>query len=187
MLARNGFTLVELLVALTIFALLAAAGVSLLSISVTTQGQVKARLNADAGVGRSLSLLGADLAQAEPRSWRDSSGASRGALSLGQDGALVTFVSNGGASGESKRVSLRQEGGKLLRLSVSPVDGDAKPARATLASGLTSATVRVRSEGQWSSDWRPTAIRELPSALELTMETGAGPVRMLFLVGAGQR
>ena len=88
--ARNGFTLVELLVALTIFALLAAAGVSLLSISVTTQGQVTARLDADADVGRTLSLLGQDLAQAEPRSWRDGTGTPRAAMTLGQEGALVS-------------------------------------------------------------------------------------------------
>ncbi|MBJ7378471.1 prepilin-type N-terminal cleavage/methylation domain-containing protein, partial [Sphingobium sp.] len=43
--AEHGFTLIELLVALMIFALLAGAGVLLLGNSVSAQAQIKARLD----------------------------------------------------------------------------------------------------------------------------------------------
>ena len=43
---RNGFTLVEMLVSLLIFAMLAAAGVTLLSFSVRAQDVAETRLDA---------------------------------------------------------------------------------------------------------------------------------------------
>ena len=59
-----GFTLVELMVALFIFAILSAAGVMLLSGSIGAQGAVQQRLDGLADVQRAASLLTVDLAQA---------------------------------------------------------------------------------------------------------------------------
>jgi general secretion pathway protein J len=183
--ARNGFTLVELLVALAIFGLIAAAGVSLLSISVQSQARVTQRLDSDGDTGRILSMLGQDFAQAAPRAWRDALGSSRSALELGRDGALITYIRSGGESGSS-RIMLRLEGKVLVRQSISPVDGDSKPRRMTLATGVDAVQIRVRQRGQWTSNWRPISPDRLPDAVELVVAQESGPVRMLFLVGAGQ-
>ncbi|HYZ47905.1 MAG TPA: type II secretion system protein, partial [Sphingomonas sp.] len=71
---RNGFTLVELLVALLIFGMLAAAGVGLLRFSVDAQAATKTRLDALAGERRVESLVAADAAQAVPRVTRNEAG-----------------------------------------------------------------------------------------------------------------
>jgi general secretion pathway protein J len=181
--ARNGFTLVELLVALAIFGLIAAAGVSLLSVSVQSQARVTQRLDSDGDTGRILSILGQDFAQATPRAWRDEFGSSRSALELGRDGALITYIRSGEGS---SRIMLRLAGRVLSRQNISPVDGDSKPRRMTLATGVDAVQIRVRERGQWTSNWRPIAPDRLPDAVELVVGQESGPVRMLFLVGAGQ-
>src|SRR5690348_16195565 len=91
MTSRNGFTLVELLVALTIFALLSAAGVTLLSFSVRAQASSDERLERLAEIRRAGALLTSDLAQAAPRISRDETGAVKPALvgGSGQGEALL--------------------------------------------------------------------------------------------------
>jgi general secretion pathway protein J len=62
----QGFTLVELMVALFIFALISAAGVTLLSYSVSAQASAGTRLDEVAALRRVGAILTADLAQASP-------------------------------------------------------------------------------------------------------------------------
>src|SRR3546814_8863221 len=64
---RNGFTLIELVVALVIFAMLAGAGVLLLGNIVAAQGHVRERLDALAFIQRVRGALSADLWHAAPR------------------------------------------------------------------------------------------------------------------------
>ena len=71
---RNGFTLVEMLVALGIFALIAAAGVGVLRSSVDVQSSVDTRLTAVGGIVRLNALLSSDLGQAVDRPSRAPSG-----------------------------------------------------------------------------------------------------------------
>ena len=71
---RNGFTLVEMLVALGIFALLAAASVGVLRSSVDVQASVDTRLTAIGGIARLNALMSADLGQAVDRPSRSASG-----------------------------------------------------------------------------------------------------------------
>ena len=128
----NGFTLVELLVALTIFAMLAAAGVGLLSFSVRAQDVAGQRLKTLAEVRRAGALLTSDLAQATARVSRDEAGAARPALlgGTGQGGALVlALVRRGwGNLDDADRPSLqkveyRLVGSRLERLAYPRVDG----------------------------------------------------------------
>ena len=60
----NGFTLVEVMVALMIFGMIAAAGVAILSFSVRAQATSAARLDDTAALHRTVAALSADLAQA---------------------------------------------------------------------------------------------------------------------------
>ena len=61
---QHGFTLVEMLVALSLFAAIAAMGVSLLRSSVDTQEAVQTRLKAMSGMNRIRAVMANDLAQA---------------------------------------------------------------------------------------------------------------------------
>jgi general secretion pathway protein J len=71
---ERGFTLVEMLVALSLFAAIAAMGVGLLRSSVDTQDAVQDRLKAMSGVGRLRAVMANDLAQALPRPTRGPAG-----------------------------------------------------------------------------------------------------------------
>ena len=69
--SESGFTLVEMLVALSIFALLAAAGVVVLRTSIDTQSAVERRLVELGSLGRLQAMLASDLAQSVDRPTRD--------------------------------------------------------------------------------------------------------------------
>ena len=71
-----GFTLVEVMVSLMTFGMIAAAGVAILSFSVKAQSSTGARLDDISALTRTMSILSADLAQASNRSSRDESGTS---------------------------------------------------------------------------------------------------------------
>ncbi|MGB3793225.1 MAG: type II secretion system protein GspJ, partial [Sphingopyxis granuli] len=71
---QRGFTLVEMLVALSLFAAIAAIGVGLLRSSVDTQDAVQARLQAMSGTNRLRAVMANDLAQAVQRSTRGPAG-----------------------------------------------------------------------------------------------------------------
>ena len=72
--AEHGFTLVEVMISLMIFGLLAASGVALLSFSVRAQAATDAKLDDVQALNRLSSSLAADLAQATERQTRNESG-----------------------------------------------------------------------------------------------------------------
>ena len=68
---RNGFTLVEMMVALFIFAMLSVAGVIMLRTAVDGDEITAKNLGQMAEMQRFVSLMEADLSQALPRASRD--------------------------------------------------------------------------------------------------------------------
>src|SRR5205085_250131 len=95
--ARNGFTLVEMLIALVIFGMLTAAGVTLLSLTVRTQETSDRLLDTLGTLRRTGALLNADLAQAAPRLHRNANGEQMAAFTGGNGGEalLLAFVRRG--------------------------------------------------------------------------------------------
>lgn len=71
---RSGFTLVEVLVALLIFALIAAAGAAVLSLSIDNRFTIKAATDRTADFQRTRALLQADFGQAAARRTRGPTG-----------------------------------------------------------------------------------------------------------------
>lgn len=189
----GGFTLVEMLIALTIFGMLTAAGVALLSVTARTQ-QTADRLLAELGELRAVqALVTADLAQAVPRIHRDRAGNALPAFSGAASGepvslALVRGGVDGGGARQStiQRVEYRLKEGRLERLAYRQVDGADGPVVVTLLRGVRQLRLRYRDEeGGWQSDWAPTDPSRLPRAVELVTDSEAhGLVRQLFLVGA---
>jgi general secretion pathway protein J len=192
---RNGFTLVELLVSLLIFAMLSAAGVTLLRFSVGAQDVAEARLGRLAQLRRSGALLAGDLAQAAPRLSRDEAGAQRPAFAGASgegEGAVLAFVRLGVENaGDQPRSSLRKIEYRLVdsslqRRSWAFVDGAAPSTQSSLIDGVRRIRLRYRDEkGEWRDRWDPTRAVELPRAVELVMDVeGEGMIRQLFLTGA---
>jgi general secretion pathway protein J len=190
---EDGFTLVELVVALFIFGLLAAAGASLLNFSVKAQAVTGARLTDVAGERRMSAILSGDLLQAVPRVTRDSRGAPEPAFSGRRGDRLLSYVRAGWSrSGDNdfpglQRVELRLDQGQLIRTARTRLDGGAETVDLVLAEDVSDAQVRIRTrDGVWGDIVDATKIEALPSAVELTIVRGRGaPVRRVFLVGTG--
>jgi len=190
----QGFTLVEMLIALSIFGMLTAAAVTLLTVTARTQ-ETSDRLLAELGEIRRLgALLTADLALAAPRPWRDEAGERRPAFAGGAGDApmLVAFVRRGWDAGEGaalQRVVYRLRGGIVERVGAARVDGGASGTAVALLDGVRALRLRYRDEdGAWRERWDPTDPAELPAAIELVTDSDThGMVRQLFLVGTGRR
>jgi general secretion pathway protein J len=196
--SEAGFTLVELLVALAIFAMISVAGVTLLRSGSDTQIAVKSRLEQYSRANRLYNAMEGDLAQAVVRPVRDQAGAPVPAFTEGDataQGALFGFVRAGWSNyDEAPRAGLQRvayilEGGVLKRLSWPMLDGAAPSDAATLVENVSAAQLQFRDEkGEWRSDWTATDAAALPRAVELRLTIeGKLEQRMLFLVGPQTR
>ena len=192
---EHGFTLVELLVSLFIFALLSAAGVALLSFSVRAQETAEIELGRIADLRRTGALLAGDLAQAAARPWRDENGESRPAFfgSTGErEGPILAFVRRGAENLEDaprpsvQRIEYRLAGDRLERRSWTMIDGAPSRPESAMLDGVRRIRLRYRDRsGEWRDRWDPTALTDLPRAVEMVVDGDeAGATRMVFLTGA---
>ena len=191
-----GFTLVEMLIALTIFGMLTAGGVALLSFSVRTQEMAERQLSSVGAIRRAGALLTADLAQAAPRVWRDGEGQPQAAFSgsSGREARVLVLVRAGWDNPDQlprpslQRVEYRLQAGRLLRVGYTNVDGGGASAVTALVEDVQQLQLRFRSrEGAWLDSWTPPDPAELPVAVEMNMTAGRlGAIRQLFIVGSGR-
>lgn len=188
---RAGFTLVELMVALFIFGVIAAAGVALLTFSTTNRETVKAAADEGAALQRTRQLLKADLGQAVARGVRGE-GASVEPAFAGPEGARLFAVTRSGWSNHSRqsRASLQRvewtlEGGELIRRIRPSLDGRTVTSQVMLT-GVRSASLRLLSRGVPATAWPVDETRPLPDAaiLELDLERH-GSLEQWFLVAGG--
>lgn len=191
--ATSGFTLIEMMIALLIFGLLAAAGVSLLSFGVRAQAVAGKKLDDVAALYRLDGVLVADFAQALPRATRDESGAMRPAFESGSGGTLFRLVRAGWDNVDAApRASVQKveyvlsEGGTIDRIAYPMLDGSAPFPPATMLAGVATVSLRYRLAGAWTDRWQGRSEAPLPDAVEMTITRTNGTVfRELFLVGTG--
>ncbi len=189
--SRNGFTLVEMLVALFVFGLISVAGVTLLRASADGQVLLRDKLGEQAMLSRLSNLIEADLAQAVPRPVRGADGNARPAFEAGSD-ALFAFsrigIADEGDGNRSSlaRVNYRLDSGTLFR--TASAEGSGAGADAALIEGLKDARLRLReADGGWRDDWSAVDPESMPRAVELMLTMANGrDYRLLFLVGAAQ-
>lgn len=185
---REGFTLVEVLVALAIFAMIASAGVGLLSFAIDNRLAVREASERTAAFQRARALMRADLGQAAARRVRGADGAPRAAFELGGESLFAVtrrgWINPGDAQRASmQRVDYRLIEGRLERRVRERLDG-ARPAEPqVLLENVQSAQVTAILDGDPIADWRPVQNRPLPDAvrIDLTLE-GYGPVTQLFML-----
>ncbi len=187
---RNGFTLVEMLIALTIFGMLGAASLALLTVSVRTQETSDRLLDQVGDLRRTAALLTADLALAAPRLYRDEEGRQVQAFAggAGDRPGLLALVRRGWDRGEGsqpRRVAWRLREGRLERLSFDRIDGRSDALVVPLLHHVSEARLRYRDrDGEWRDRWDPTDPTRLPVAVELVLRREReGLIRQLFLVG----
>jgi len=186
--AERGFTLVEVMVALLIFGMIAAAGVAILSFSVRAQATGGAKLDDLAALARTGSILSADLAQAADRPARDAGGVLLPAF-VGEASA-VTLVRggwsnlDGAARPSAQKVRWDLGDGRLVRTAWPQLDGAQPLDPATMLAGVRAVRLRYRRRGAWSDRWDGAAGVPLPDAVELSISrTSDVGYRQMFVVG----
>lgn len=193
--ARAGFTLVEVLVSLLIFALIAAAGSAVLGMTIDNRFAVKAASDRTADLQRMRSLLRADLGQAAARRSRGPTGRPQPQAMIGAaapgDPALVLTRAGWSNPGEQPRPSLQRVEYRLVedrleRRVSTHLDGARPGSPQVLHRGVRDLTVTFLRDGTEAPAFTPTLERPLPDAVRVTMTLdGHGPVNQLFLVGGG--
>lgn len=194
---ESGFTLVELMVSLLIFSLLAAAGVGLLAFSVRAQAVGAQKLADIAQLNQLGSALSADLAQIRARPTRNEAGDSVppffGAADSGTT-PMLRLVRAGWTNVDAaprpseQKVEYRLDQGALTRIAYPMLDGAAPGPSAAILNDVATIKLRYRYAGAWSDQWNGTRDRPLPDAVEMTVTRTAGTTfRELFLVGTGYR
>ena len=188
---QAGFTLVEVLVALLIFGLIAAAGVAILTFSVRAQTATGARFDDIAALNRTAALIAGDLGQAIDRPARDEAGTPRPAFTGESDGRLA-FVRAGWTNvddaprASAQKVAYRVVDGTLERVAYPMIDGAAPLPAVALLGKVVGVGARYRYKGAWSDRWDGTQGAPLPQAAELTIRrTDGSALRLMLLVGSG--
>jgi len=192
---REGFTLVEVLVSLLIFALIAAAGAAVLGLSIDNRFAIKAASDRTADLQRMRSLLKADLGQAAGRRSRGPTGRPvpqpmSGPAAPGDPVLILTRAGWSNPGGQARpslqRVEYRLVEEQLERRVSSHLDGARPGPPQVLYRGVRDLTVAFLKDGQEAPAYIVTAERPLPDAVRIRMTLdGYGAIEQLFLVGGG--
>jgi len=183
---RGGFTLIEVLVAMAVFAVLAAFAYGTLSQTLLSAEILGDRMNRLQALQRTVRTLSDDLTQLAPRPVRDElSDNLRPALDTGFQTGFAIELTRGGWSNPvvlprstQQRVGYRIEDGELLRYHWYALDRtlSSEPVGVALLDGVEGIQFRfVMADGEFSEQWpplnRPGALgtRERPRAIEVTL------------------
>ena len=175
-----GFTLVEMLVALLIFAMLAVAGVWLLRQSVDTQAAIDHRLDTISAQERVAALFTADLGQAIARPQIGHADSRQ--LSFRGTPSSVSLIRGGRANPDGlprsslQRVEWRASQSNVSRIAHLFLDGSDPGQPAIVQRGVEALTLRYRrADGSWTESFSSSEREVLPAAVELTARPRGGP------------
>ncbi len=195
----SGFTLLELLVALSIFAIIAVLAYGGLGTVLDQQILTEESAERLADLQKTYLIVQRDVEQLVPRPIRDQFGDQQAALS----GATQLQLTRGGwrnplnnPRSSLQRVSYALEEQQLIRYSWLVLDRaqDSEPREQVLASQITAMRIRyLDGNAAWKEQWPPQQVTqsgeppsdELPRAIEMTLEhEHYGEIRWLFQLPA---
>ncbi|HSX55245.1 MAG TPA: type II secretion system protein GspJ [Sphingomonas sp.] len=153
---EGGFTLLELIISLGLFALIAVAGLGLLDSVLNVQGRTETRLSRLADLQRAMFVVQSDLDQI-----------TRGEVSGGGGGIAFTRIA-GGLGGPPMPVRYGAAQGVLVRSAPQPQ---------MLLQGVAEARWRFRDGDRWVDRWPVNEERkdEWPRAVSVEMQVGGVP------------
>ena len=183
---QRGFTLIEILVALAVFAILAALAYGALSQTLTSAELLNERMDRLQAVQRTVRLLTQDFMQLTPRPVRDELGDNfEPALQTSLISGFALEMTRGGWNNPIvlpratlQRVAYRIEEDELIRYHWRVLDRTLanEPIGVTLLDGVDSIVFRfMQSNGDWTEQWPPQSapgqlgLRTRPRAVELTI------------------
>lgn len=196
----RGFTLLELLVAIAIFAMLGLGSFQLLSGTINTRDVAREHDQSLLQLQKAFAVINRDLAQAMPRPIRNDYGDPVAALLLQNNGLEFSRTGwpNPLQQSRSQMQRVRYElntKGELWRLNWAQLDRDrgVQPQRALLLTHVDGLQVRVMTDaGQMEREWPPyqaqtatssndSSLAVLPAAVELVVNVKPwGEVRRVF-------
>ncbi len=199
---QSGLTLIELLIAVAIFSILAALSYGGLVTVLDSSRAVGTESQRLAILQRAFLRIGRDLEQAAPRAIRDAYGDKQPALHNRVDSydGLQTIIEltvagrrvlPGETRSSLQRISYVLREGALLRLSWPVLDRaqDTEAHESTLLEGVDELTLRyLNKEGVWLTEWsadNDSVVEEvaLPRAIEINMELEHwGSLRRIYRV-----
>lgn len=193
-----GFTLIEVLVALTIFGIISILAYQTLGQSISNTDLLNARMDRMQSIQRTMRLLGRDLMQAAPRPVRDNLGDGYlPSLRTNLDTEFALEITRGGwpnpaglPRGTLQRAAYRIEDGELVRYHwrvLDPTLND-EPVGTLLLDDVESILFRyLQLDDAWSEVWPPTGVggsaslRLRPRAVEVILTlTDEGEIRRFF-------
>lgn len=191
--ADAGFTLVEALVSLFIFALVAGGGVLLLSQTLFAQADVEEAQDGLRELQSARALLAADIAQITPRVTRDPDRPPFAFHAVGGASPVMSFVRAQGEldSGDLISTSLTvvsyglDESGNIVRSTRAAIDPgpNAVSRHRTILSAADDVRFEFHDGLGWRADWPPsTSVVPRAIALEVTLPR-YGRVRLQALAG----
>ena len=196
----RAFTLIEVLVSLAIFAILAALAYGALSQTLDSAELLNDRMDRLQAIQRTMRLLSEDLQQLAPRPIRDELGDGFGpALDTGFQSGFALELTHGGWSnpvvlprGTLQRSAYRIEEDELIRYHWMVLDRTLanEPVSVALLDGVESILFRfLQANGEWTEQWPPTnrpgalGARQRPRAVEIILTlTGEGELTRLLEV-----
>lgn len=183
---QRGFTLVELLAAVAIFAVLAVMTQQALVITLVSETRLTLRRSDLAELQRAMTVLGRDLENAAPRGVRDRTGELEPVLALEAEGEALVFTRGGlpnpaglpRSSFQRVRYALARSGGGIERQVwrlLDPVPRQ-KPEVETLIDDIERVRFRVWTrESGWRNSWpdpeKPATRSRLPEGIEAVLDT----------------
>ncbi|MGD8709390.1 MAG: type II secretion system minor pseudopilin GspJ [Ectothiorhodospiraceae bacterium] len=173
----SGFTLLELLVAVAIFALVSAMAYSGLHSVLSSQQSVRDEAERIAALQRAFTVLETDLEQAAARGIRDQYGGTQPAMVTDTGRLLFTRAGHRNPLGRRRsnlqRVGYgRDEEGRLIRYSWRALDQpfEAEPQERPLLDDVDDVSFRFLTEdNQWVEDWPPLVPQGEPPALPVAV------------------
>lgn len=185
--ATRGLSLLELVVAMALFALVAVMGMQTLGGTLRTRDSLQARDSRDTSIAVTLALLRHDLDRAVPQLFTPRDAPAQSALQALPEGFGLTILPEARAV-LPRRVEWRRDPttGQVSRRSwagLSPPADQAPPWR-VVQDGIDSMRIRVLDADDWrdlpDSTLTATLNDTLPRAIELRLEiAGIGPLRLL--------
>ena len=196
----HGFTLLELLVAVTIFAVLSAMAYGGLSNVIANSHQTDTSMQRMQEVQLAMVKISRDFSQIIKRAIRDEFGNTQDYLKVGVDSDIFIEFSRGGRRNPAEllrshiqRVAYRLEENELYRLDWPHLDRtqETQPYETLLLTGVEEVSIRfLDGDNEWHDEWpplnttEPTAAEDL-AAIELTLVLQDwGELMRLFLVNS---
>lgn len=190
----RGYTLIEVIISLAIFAILSTLSVGVLSRAFDTKAKLQAQLEPLSELELAIARITLDTAQIVPRTVRTNDMTLLPAFSVGKKhieftrGGFIPVDKNASES-TLRRVGLMCENHQLIRSTWAKLDGLSHdtPKQQVLLNHLKSCNFSfVSAERRWTDVWRETKKHPLPTAFKLHLVLDdLGEVGLVFQLPAG--